>query len=328
MVVASASFDWRINYLCFILLAARQCVDKNEMKTKSIVFTSVVIFFVALFVVPVGFIPDTNRGGDLVTVITFLFGILAGFYIVVTTTDYNSFKAAVAEETAGWISLYQNMVIYDRRAARRLANLIDQYIIRAFDFEIIEYVRITQHEFQQIDTFIRRLPVKERLSGVHEKISDNFINIVLKRQMLTVLSMRTLSFFQWAVLYILSGLLVLVLYGIRDGRIFSDLVAVSISSSVVLILILVRELDLFLWNEKTFAYDAYQNVFVGIGKLPYYPQNTINNHRVTISEPIYRVGEELGRGTTRQKRRIQIIGLEKKRPTLRRYRMKKKHVVR
>ena len=93
---------------------------------------SVVIFTGLLFVVPHAFIP-AELGNTILTVIAFLFGIIAGFYIVVTTTDYNSVKNILATEAAGWISLYQNVAIYDKKAADQLALLIDSFIIHAFD---------------------------------------------------------------------------------------------------------------------------------------------------------------------------------------------------
>jgi len=69
------------------------------MNTRNIFLLSVVLFVGLLFVIPNSFI-SADLGNTILTVVAFLFGIIAGFYIVVTTTDYNSVKNILASETA------------------------------------------------------------------------------------------------------------------------------------------------------------------------------------------------------------------------------------
>ena len=259
------------------------------MNTRNIFLISLVIFIALLFVIPGSFIP-TELGNTILTVVAFLFGIIAGFYIVVTTTDYNSLKSILAMETAGWISLHQNVLIYDKEVADKLTSLVDEYIRRAFDFEIIDYAKSTDKEFEAIKKLIRELPLKENLLSVYEKIRDTMDNIIVTRQQLTVLGARTLSLFQWTVLFALAIIFVLSLYGLRTGELFFDVVTVAISSSIVLVLLLIRDLDLYIWNEKTFGYDIFENVLKSIGQLPYYQAESIEQKRVQPHDKEYRIG--------------------------------------
>ena len=259
------------------------------MNTKYVFLISVVIFVILLFVIPRSFVP-TGLGNTILTVVAFLFGIISGFYIVVTTTDYNSVKNILATETAGWISLHQNILIYDKQVADKLASLIDKYILRAFDFEIIDYAKSTNDEFESIKELVRELPLKENLSSVYEKIRDVMDDIIISRQQLTVLGARTLSVFQWTILFALASIFTFSLYGLRTGELFFDVVTVAISSSIVLVLLLIRDLDLYIWNEKTFGYDIFENVLKSIGQLPYYPAESIKQKRVQPHDKEYRVG--------------------------------------
>lgn len=259
------------------------------MNTKSIFFISTIIFIALLFVIPGSFIP-TELGNTILTVVAFLFGIIAGFYIVVTTTDYNSVKNILATETAGWISLHQNVLIYDKQVADKLSSLIDMYVRHTFDFEIIDYVKSTNNEFEVIKKLIRELPLKENLSSIYEKIRDIMDNVIVSRQQLTVLGGKTLSLFQWAILLALAIIFIFSLYGLRTGELFFDVVTVAISSSIVLVLLLIRDLDLYIWNEKTFGYDIFENVLKSIGQLPYYPAESLKAGRVHPSEKEYRIG--------------------------------------
>src|SRR3989344_310082 len=163
---------------------------------------------------------------------------------------------------------------YDSELAKKLSELIDEYIRRDFDYEII----------------MRELSFQETKSAVYENIQDAMEKIIATRQELTVLGARTLSAFQWVVLFSLALLVILSLYGLRTGEPFFDIVTVLISSSVVLVLLLIRDLDLYIWNEKTFGYDIFENVLRAVGKLPYYPEESIKKGRIRPAEKEYRVG--------------------------------------
>ena len=259
------------------------------MNTRNIFLISVVIFIILLFVVPSSFLPS-ELGNTILTVVAFLFGIIAGFYIVVTTTDYNSVKNILATETAGWILLHQKVLIYDKQIADKLSLLIDEYVRRAFDFEIIDYAKSTYSEFETIKKLARELPQKENLSSVYEKILDTMDDVVTARQQLTVLGARTLSIFQWTILFALATIFIFSLYGLRTGELFFDIVTVAISSSVILVLLLIRDLDLYIWNERTFSFDIFENVLKSVGQLPYYPAESLKAGRVHPTEKEYRIG--------------------------------------
>lgn len=259
------------------------------LKTQNIFFISSAILIGLLFVLPHSFIPS-ELGNTILTITTFLFGIIGGFYIVVTTTDYNSVKNILASETAGWISLHQNISIYDKQLSDKFSQLVDAYVRRAFDYEIIDYAKSTHVEFEALKRMIHDIPFKNELSSVYEQIRDVMDEIIISRQQLTVLGAKTLSPFQWFVLFILAILLVVSLYGLRSGELFFDIVTVAISSSVVLILLLIRDLDLYIWNEKTFGYDIFENVLKSVGQLPYYPAESLEAGRFHPAEKEYRIG--------------------------------------
>lgn len=261
------------------------------MNTRSIFLVSVVIFTALLFVIPHSLIsPESFLGNTVLSVSAFLFGLFAGFYIVVTTTDYNSTKNALASETAGWISLHQNVLIYDKQLADKLSSLIDAYLIRAFDPEIIDYAKSTYAEFETVKVFVTELPYKESMASVHQNIRSNMDVIIAARQQLTVLGERTLSSFQWSIFLALAVAFILSLYALGPGGWFFNIITVIISGAVVLILRLVHDIDLYIWNEETFGFTIFQNVFRSIGQLPYYPGESIKSGRVRPAEGEYRVG--------------------------------------
>lgn len=199
-------------------------------------------------------------------------------------------KNFLGSETAGWISLHQNVPICDKQVADKLSLLIDEYIRHAFNFEIIDYTKSTGAEFEAIKKFIRELPMKENSSSVYRRIREIMDEIISTRQQLTILSTKMLSLFSWTILFVLAGLFIFSLYGLRTGELFFEAVTVAISSSIVLILLLIRDLDLHIWNERTFSYDILENVLKSIGQLPYYTAESIEKGRVRPCDKDYRVG--------------------------------------
>lgn len=275
------------------------------MRTQYIFLFSVISFLVLLFVVPTGFI-SSDSASIILTINTFLFGIIAGFYIVVTTTDYNSVKKLVGDETAAWITIHQSVSVYDKSLGDKLMLLIDEYIRRAFDFEIIEYTKNTFPEFEKIRKFVAELPIKQEMSSIYEQIDNTLGEITDHRQQMFILGAKTLSAYQWLVLLVLAATFIVSLYGARTGELFFDIVAVAISSATVLILFMIKELDLYVWNEKTFSFDAFENVFKSIGQLPYYPEESIINGRVAPQETEYRIGKRVY-SEGRMSRQVEIV---------------------
>ncbi len=271
---------------------------------KKYFFASIALFIVLLFVIPPATL-SSDLGNTLLTVVAFLFGIIAGFYIIITTTDYNSLKNTLAQEAAALISLYQQLSIYDRSYAQKLKPLVDNYVRRNFDFELIDYMWGTEPEFGEIERAVEEIPFYADKAEVFQGVHTIKNNLTGARQYLYVLSTRTLSGFQWGVLITLSLIFIGSLYSVRTGSIFFDVVTVALSGSVVLVLLLIKDLDRYVWNEQTFGFDILQNVLRTIGELPYYPAESLEEGRVVPREKEYRVGTFVGSGVPRS-RKIEI----------------------
>lgn len=279
-------------------------VTNPRYQQRYIYLGSLVVFIILLFITPYDFIPQ-DLGGTILTVITFLFGFISGFYIVVTTTDYNAIKLLLAEETATWIILYYHVKTYVPRRTAHFSRLVDAFMRRAFDVEVIDYTRITEGEFSNITTFINTLSFSSNRSNDYDNIRDSFAELIKLRQKLTVLGARALTMFQWVILFVLATLVIVSLYGLRTGELFFEIITVLVSSSIVLILLLIRDLDLYVWNENTFSFEIFQNVFRAIGQLPYYPEESLRDGRVSPADPRYRIGKLIT--VNNQKKRKAIL---------------------
>jgi len=277
----------------------------HERTRTPIVFcTAVILFTLLLFVIPPKFI-SPDLGNTVLTISTFLFGMIAGFFIVVTTTDYNTLKGLTASETGKLIALYENVYAYDRGSADRLKILIDKYVRDAFDTELIDFAHHIQLDFEEIKKLVRELPAKRELSSLFQQIFGVMDGLIDIHQNEIVLGTRTVSPFQWFVLDILSILPIVTIYGLRTGAPFFDIVAVTFSSVIVLILLIIQAIDLYVWNEEMFSFNVYEEVLRSIGELPYYPRESIEKGRVHPGEGEYRIGTFPSRGG--KERTIEVV---------------------
>lgn len=255
-----------------------------------LIFIFSLLFFSALiFLVPSGFIP-TDLSNAILNTATFLFAILAGFCIAATITDYNDIRTNISQEIGGFISLYRNVYLYNQERAQELTLLIDTYMRRTFDYEIIEYAKKTELEFANIEHFIKNLPFEQQRDSIFQVILSAMENLTNSRQKLFVLNSRSIPKIQWIVLVTLALIIFFSLLSFPSDNLFFKAMIVVISACLVLVLRLIQELDLCIWNEETFAYELYQNVFKAIGQLPYYPAESIKKGRYISEEKEYRIG--------------------------------------
>lgn len=276
------------------------------MKIQFVFLVSVVVCTALLFVLPIELI-SSEFGDTILTISTFLFGILAGFYIYVTTTDYTLLKETAAQETGAYISLYEALKQYDPTYATKIAAHIDEVMRHSFDFDFIDYPAGTQKEFDALRIAVREIPVRAEKTFLHEAVVNSMVTLINARQKLLALATRALSIFQWGVLVALALIVVGTLYGLRSGDLFFDLVTVIISSTVILILVLIRDIDEYAWNEKTFGFDVFESVFRAIEMLPYYPNEAIQDGTITPTERTYRLGIYTNHPDSFD-RRIEIVG--------------------
>jgi len=75
------------------------------------------------------------------------FAVLAGFFIATATSNYLNLQTLVAEEDATLITIYNLSKLFDAEGANKVAEAIDQYLTKAFDFQFSTYTEWTIKEF-------------------------------------------------------------------------------------------------------------------------------------------------------------------------------------
>ncbi|MEM4153049.1 MAG: hypothetical protein QXK80_02965 [Candidatus Pacearchaeota archaeon] len=255
---------------------------------KTIITT--IIFAFLVLIVPVGFIKtDISIISAILTATTVLFGILAGFFIAATLTNYFRLQSLISEETAGLIALRDKCKVIDPKIAKEVEDAIDNYLIANFDYELIDFIDNTWQEFNEIQKLTEKI---RRDTDVYSSLMDTRENLLKNRQEIALTTRQIIGIESWIILTVLALINAFLLFAIRDSSLISSIFTVLLSSATFLILFLLYDIDSNLFAEEHIAYKIYHRVFKEIGKLPYYTETSIKSGRVRPPKgESYRIGK-------------------------------------
>jgi hypothetical protein len=168
---------------------------------------------------------------------------------------------------------------------------MDRYLIKLFDYELYDYDQ-TWPEFENVIK-ISDQNIKKGDTNLYARYLEVEQNLKKSRKLAILSARRILGAAHWTILIILSITLIFLVYVMRDAGIFSSILAVLISSAACLILFLLYDIDSNFFAEEKLAFDTYERAFEEIGKLPYYPQESLASQRIN-PKGNYRVGLLVG----------------------------------
>ena len=263
-----------------------------------------VVFILLLFIVPSS--PVQFDVSSIFSATYVLFGILAGFFIAATLTNYFRLQSLISEETSALISLYGRAQDLTGKKATDVVEAIDQYLIRAFDYELTDYVDNTWTEFNGLFAFEKT--IKKKNTNLYSSYLDFKQRFITIRQEIALTGRKIMGPVHWMLLLILAMATVFLLYCMRDDSIPSSILTVVLSSSTLLILFLLEDIDNDTFAEEKLSFKIFQRVFEELGKLPYYPQVSIINKRLKLEKgKTYRIGKYTNYPTSYDKEIITII---------------------
>ena len=251
------------------------------------------IISVIIFAAAVVFIPGVGPSGEVettLTVSTFLFAILAGFFISRVNTRYNDIRELVAEEDATILSIYKTAQMIGKGFSDRIRDLIDKYYIIAYDFELKNY------PYKLNEKYLLRMwdeLKKSRKRGVAcDKMIESLKTLENNRNRSVTISNEKVGYGHWAILIFLSGIILFSMFYMKTPEFYSQVITVLLSTVLVLVLLIMRDLhNLKLGGQELLA-ESGQEVLEFIGKKRYYRQEYLDSgiYRLPKEVKEYRIG--------------------------------------
>ncbi len=235
-----------------------------------------VLAIASYFVIGVGF---TELTTTMISVAAFLYGILGGFSITILWNRFSKTREDLNKETAAIRNVWSMSKVFGPKLMNRLAEAIDKYIIATLDNKLSDYIK-SEGQFQKIRDVIQGWKVGgNKEEGTYEDILSNLDSAEASRNSVAYLAQSSLLSYLSASVYVLSGMLVFLMFYTKSGETLSSLLTFAVSSVVALTMVIIRDLNMLrLWEHTLFEVEVGE-IFDMIGRLRYYGKSVIDEGR-------------------------------------------------
>ncbi len=252
-------------------------------------FVSLIIFSIAVIYIPgVG---PSNEIQNILTISTFLFAIIAGFFIARLGTRYNEVRRYIAEEDALALSIYQTSRAFGKQFVDKMREVIDKYYIAAYDKLIGNAYKENAPYFLQMWDLIIRLNRKKNPEAYGRRLED-MTSLEKARNTSSGVQTERMGIGQWVLLFLLTGIILFSIFYLKTDSLHSQIIAVLLSTALILVLLILRDLQNFMLGGGALLDESGQEIFEFIGKKRYYNIKLIKLGVNKLSKKVkeYRVG--------------------------------------
>lgn len=251
-------------------------------------------FCIAVFVIP-GKGPS-DEVTLVLTVSTFLFAILAGFFISRQSNRYDKLRDLIASEDGSWLSLYNTTkACFSTDFTNKIRELIDKYLRVTYDFNLGEYYKHNAKHITAIYDELKKSKLDEK--NIKEvNVFDDLITFLAtiedKRNSGAVLASERLSKGKWTVLIILAAIITFSVFYLKTDELYSQIITILLSTVLVLVILIIRDLQNLKLGGNMIATESGQEVIETLGMPRYYHQKFIQEGTNKVPKRIkkYRLG--------------------------------------
>lgn len=261
-----------------------------------------VLIALVLAIVAVIFIPVQEAGEDVTTILTistFLFAIIAGFFIARLNKRYDSMREFTADEDSYFLSLFKTSKFFGPKIENKIKQHIDDYYVIVNDYELGSYKPSAEHLHAIYDE-LNKVELS-KMGGKAQQSFDGMLDYISKievsRNKSSVIFEEKLSLGQWLIMIILTGIIVYSQFVLRVPELYSHIITVLLTSVLVLILLMMRDLQKFRLNGELLLTESGEEIFDFIKKPRYYHQKYIREGTTKVPSFVkeYRLGtHEIG----------------------------------
>lgn len=231
---------------------------------------------IAFYVVP-DFTTDAPVE-TIVTISTFLYAVLAGFFLDRAKTRFNRVREIVSAEDALWLSLNEISSFFGKSFEKKFTKIIDRYYIASYDYYLENYYQPTSEILSEAYDLLDTVEAKSS-KGAQQDLFDDAVlflsEIEEKRNESNTVTSEGIGSVQWIILASLSVIMIISIFTFRTDDLFSLITTVVFSTALLLILTILRDLHTFNYGGSRLLEESGQEVLEAIGAGRYY-----NKHQV------------------------------------------------
>jgi len=269
----------------------------RKMKTKYLTSIVIVVSFISVFAFPIQ-TQATQGVNAILGMVGLLFAILVGFFITDLWSRFQRIREGVAVEVSGLQTYYLFVQVLGkflrhREWVKRQQELIDKYVREFFYVEWSDYGKVDPH-FNKIIESLE--DIKELKTNKEIETYTNFLpllnEITTAREKLFMYGKDKLSKMEWMVVLLLATIIIFSIFIVRTPDLSSLFLSATLISTVVILLLILRDLNDLSFGEEMVSFEPYETIFDVIGKPRFYLKRDIKSGRAVPSKNIkYRVGK-------------------------------------
>ena len=218
---------------------------------------------------------DVEVDVAMVSVTTFLFGVLLGFTIARLRDRLAIVQNLIAEGHACLLSIYQMVEVFGEDERNCIRELIDGHLTEQIDFRLVDnhmamgsFVALTEAVYRlDPQTIQQQHTYKELLVQCNAMNED--------RMLMEAATGQNLSAVEWGGLLLLFLLLVSLAAVLPGGRLLGAVVVGVLTGTLVTFMVIVRMLDRLRWHERVTIWEPTARLFRTMGRDPYVPHEVI-----------------------------------------------------
>jgi hypothetical protein len=214
----------------------------------------------------------------ILTIATFLFAILAGFFISRLNARYNKVRELVSDEDAYFLSLFKTVQIYGKAFERRMKDLINKYYVIAFDFRLRDYHKNYKESAKYLLKMWDEVKKLKRFKAdsVYESLLEDLTEIEKGRNTSSILARERLSPGQWSLLIFLTGIILFSIHYLKTAELYSQVTTILLSTILILVLLIIRDLENFMLGGEAPVEESGEEVMETFGEPRYYSKSLID----------------------------------------------------
>lgn len=269
----------------------------RKIKTKYLIIIVILLSFLFVFLLPTK--REVSEGiNAILSIVGLLFAILVGFFITDLWSRFQRIRENVAVEVSGLQTYYLFVEVLGKfprhkKWAQKQQGLIDKYVREFFYVEWNNYEKIDPH-FNEIIKSLKE--IKELKTNKEVETYTNFLpllnGITTAREKLFMYGKDRLSKMEWIVILFLAVIIIFSIFIIRTPDLSSLFLSSTLISTVIILLLILRDLDDLSFGEDMVSFEPYETIFDVIGKSRFYLKRDIESGRVVPpKDKKYRIGK-------------------------------------
>lgn len=218
----------------------------------------------------------------LLSVASFLFGFYISFAIGRAKERQGKVLEQLSYGDGILISCSIQMRTYGLETQKSFVQMIDRYLTTTIDYRLVDIIE-SSDEFFDILKFVTQLkPKNEAQIETRSKIINAFSDLSKERTVLEIAARDRLSIFEWVILFSLFCLILFFIFSIQQSSATADVITALLAAILAMLMTLLYRYNTLTWKEDVWLWQPLTRTFRMLGLLPYFPDEAVNQHRITL----------------------------------------------